>query len=144
MTLPVAYYQSVSPNITSSKVLASYLTILCRASITEAFYFSRSQGESNHRILFEKLIAFVHSKSSGPIKSTRGVELISLPLTEDEETWFMIYLTEGKGMQLSGAADTVTMRKIATRSSRGMDNRRSRSSEKIGGISWNTLKAMPG
>ena len=140
VTLPVAYYHTVSPSITSNKVLETYFLTLCRASITEAFYFSRTQGDLNHRVLFEKLIIFVHANSSGAIKATRAVELISLPLNDDEESWFNEFLEEGEGRTLPGASDTVIMKKIATgRPVPELDNGAIRSGRKIDGVNWATL-----
>ena len=143
ITLPVAYYQSISPIFTSKESIESYFRILCRISITEAFYFSRTQGDLNHQDLFEKLIALVHTDSNGAIRATRGVELISLPLTEEEESWFTAYLAEGKGSRLPGAADTLKMRAIATGIPEDVNHRRRKSTEKIDGISWETLRALP-
>ena len=140
VTLPIAYYQTVSPSIKSGKVLETYFLTLCRASITEAFYFSRTHGDLNHRVLFEKLITFVHANSSGPTKANRGVELISLPLNEDEEVWFNEYLNNGRGSTLPGATDTLIMRGISIgRPDPHLQNRRRASSQKIGGINWETL-----
>lgn len=140
VTLPIAYYHTVSPSITSSKVLEAYFLTLSRASVTEAFYFSRAQGELNHRFLFENLVAFVHAKSIGPIKATRGVELISLPMNDEEESWFNAVL-EGGG-KLPGAADTLVMRNIATgRPSPNAQHQRNRSGSKIDGVNWQTLKS---
>lgn len=137
----MAYYHTVSPGITSSKVLEAYFVVLCRASITEAFFFSRAQGELNHRILFEKLISFVHKESKGAIKATRGVELISLPLNEEEESWFEGFLDDGKGSTLPGAQDSLTMRHIATgHSSAKSQKRRAARGQTIDGVDWNTLK----
>ena len=140
-TLPVAYYQTLSPLITSGKVLEAYFLTLSRASIAEAFYFSRAQGEPNHRLLFEKLVTFVHADSSGAIKANRGVELISLPLNEYEETWLNEYLGEGKGSTLPGAMDTLIMRATLTgRSDFRPRHWRRINSHKIGGMDWETLK----
>lgn len=137
----MAYYHTVSPIITSSKVLEAYFYVLCHASITEAFYFSRAQGELNHRVLFEKLISFVHEKSTGAIKATRGVELISLPLNNEEESWFEDFIEEGQGSTLPGAVDSLTMRHIAIgRSKSSPQHRRSGSGQTIGGVNWDTLK----
>ena len=96
----------------------------------------------NHRALFEVLITFVHTKSRGAIKAARAVELISLPLTEEEETWLMTYLAEGKGNRMPAAADTLKMRAIATGRSDHMQYRRTKSSEKIDGVNWETLSAI--
>jgi len=137
----MAYYHTVSPTITSSRVLEAYFLILCHASVTEAFYFSRGQGDLNHRVLFEKLINFVHGKSKGATRAARGVELISLPLNADEEIWFEEFLEEGKGSTLPGAVDSITMRRIATgRSSAKSQSRKSGSGQTIEGVNWDTLK----
>ncbi len=143
VSLPVAYYHSVSPTFNLSKALEAYFLILCRANVTEAFYFSRTQGDLNHRVLFEKLIAFVHAKSSGTLKAIRGVELVSLPLTKEEEDWFTAYLMEGKGSRLSGAADTLIMRETSNGHFENVQHRRSKGSEKIDGVNWEILRAIP-
>ncbi len=140
-TLPVAYYQTVSPAITSGKILEIYFLTLCRVSITEAFYFSRTQGDLNHRVLFEKLINFVHASSHGAVKAVRGVELINLPLHKDEEDWFMEFLKDGKGKNLAGANDTLIMRAILIgRSESVSQDRRKGNSQKIDGVDWHTLR----
>ncbi|CAF9942678.1 MAG: hypothetical protein ALECFALPRED_009907 [Alectoria fallacina] len=139
--LPVAYYQTVTPSITSGKVLETYFLTLCRVSITEAFYFSRTKGDLNHCVLFEKLIHFVHADSHGATKATRGVDLISLPLNEEEESWFTEFLEDGKGRSLAGANDTLIMRAIATGRSKPVSrDRRTGNSHKIDGVDWNTLR----
>ncbi|CAF9906964.1 hypothetical protein IMSHALPRED_005405 [Imshaugia aleurites] len=139
-TLPIAYYQTVSPAITSGKVLETYFLTLCRVSITEAFYFSRTQGDLNHRVLFEKLIKFVHANSHGTTKATRGVELVNLPLNEEEESWFTEFLEDGKGRNLAGANDTLIMRAIAIGRTESVSLDRRGNSQKIDGVDWNTLR----
>ena len=140
-TLPIAYYQTVSPAITSEKVIKTYFLTLCRVSITEAFYFSRKQGTLNHRVLFEQLVNFVHANSHGAIKATRGVELISLPLDSEEEAWLVKFLEDGEGRNLPGAQDTMIMRAMATgRSDSIPQDRRKGNSQKIDGVDWHTLR----
>lgn len=141
VTLPVAYYHSVSPSITTSKALEAYYLTLCRSSITEAFYFSRAQGDLNHRVLFEKLINFVLAQSSGAIKAIRGVELINLPFSETEESWLQSFLREGKGSYLQGAKDTLIIRSLATGLPGALGNLKTRGSHKIDGVNWATLKS---
>ena len=121
-------------------MLEAYHLILCRASITEAFYFSRAQGDRNHQVLFEKLIGFVHTGSSGTSKATRGVELISLPLTEKEENLFEDILTRGEG-DLPGAEDTLRMRKLAIGHPIDSQSVRGNGSETINGVNWEILRA---
>ena len=95
-------------------MLNAFFVVLCETSITEAFYFSRGYDEPIRRHLFEKLIDFVHSDSDRELRASRGVELIGLPLDEEEGAWLEGYLTEGKGAAPSGAQDTLVMRRIAT------------------------------
>ena len=141
VTLPIAYYQTVSPSISSSKVLEAYFHVLCQTSITEAFFFSRTQGDQNHHVLFEKMITFVHVKSRGAERASRGVELINLPFNEEEEPWFEHYLDQGKGNSLPGALDTLTMRLIATgRFAKGRQSGRSGGGQTIDGVNWETLR----
>ena len=138
--LPLAYFHTVCPTIASSKVLDLFFTIQCRASITEAFYFSRSHGELIHRRLFEKLIAFVHANLTGETRAASAVELIDLPFDETEEEWLEEYLVEGKGRSLYGAKDTIMMRKIATgRSQSAVDLSRNTNGRKINGVDWESL-----
>ena len=141
VTLPISYYQTASPIISSGKVLETYFLVLCHAGITEAFYFSRSRGDPDHRVLFEKLITFVHAGSSGESKAARGLELVSLPLTDKEDRWFRDFLANENGNILNGAADTLTMRDITVvRPNADSNGRKARSSDKIDGLSWATLK----
>ena len=141
VTLPLAYYYSVSPIVESSSVLQALLAVQCRASITEAFYFTRRQAENQHRILFERLISAALSPGPGPRCGARSVELINLPFTTAEEAWFEEYLSKGKGRTLSGAKETVTMRKLATaRYEDALASWKGPGGRKIDGINWETLK----
>ena len=141
VTLPLAYYHAVSPIITSNKVLEAFYDVQCRASITEALYFSRSHGEPIHEFLFEKLIDFIHANSAGETRAARAVEFISLPFNEAEEIWLEQYLASGKGSALQGANDTLMMRKLATgRSQDAMDFGRNLNGQKINGVNWTVIK----
>ncbi|MCJ1376050.1 hypothetical protein MMC20_007288 [Loxospora ochrophaea] len=139
-TLALTYYHTVSPPLTTTKVLDAFFAVYCRGSITEAFFFSRSQGEHIHRHLFEKLVSFVHAEAGGTIRATRGVELIGLPFNEEEETWFEEYLVEGKGRSLYGAKDSVMMRKILTgRAREAVEFGKDLSGKVIDGVNWTSL-----
>ena len=140
VSLPVAYYHSVSPPLASSKVLETYFLTLCRASITEAFYWSRAQGEVKHQILFKKLIEFVLSQPSGDSKADQGVELISLPFDEQEEAWFREDLIKAKPEAVKGAADTLIMRNIALGRTETLDETVGLAqNKKIDGVDWGSL-----
>ena len=109
-TLPLAYYHTVSVSITSSKVLEAFFSILCHTSITEAFFYSRSQGEAIHRGLFERLINCVLTNNQAKSRAYQSTDFITLPLDKTEESWLEEYLSEGEGRRLPGAADTLTTR----------------------------------
>ena len=111
--LPLHYYHTVSPALASIKVLDAVFDAICRTSVTEAYQFCQTQGELARRQLFEKLVSFVHGSSSGVVRGRRAIELINLPLDNDEEDWFEEYLLTGKGKGLYGANDTILMRRLA-------------------------------
>ncbi|MCJ1404084.1 hypothetical protein MMC11_007309 [Xylographa trunciseda] len=140
-SLPLSYYHSVSPPLASMKVLSAFFERSCKASLTEAFYFARQSGQPKHRQLFEQLITFVHANSAGDVRASRALELIHLPLDEDEEQWFEEFLNEGKGSTLYGAKDTLMMRKIAKGQVRDAVYLGSKlSGRKIDGMNWTTLQ----
>lgn len=138
--LPLAYYYTVSPAITSHKVLETFFSVLARTNVTETFFFARRQGEPNHRKLFEILISCVLDGEEGENRARRSVELIHLPFSKEEELWFEEYLADGRGKGLSGAADTLEMRKVVTgraltNEGQGMGVGR----RKNGGSDWSSL-----
>lgn len=139
-TIALQYYHTVSPIISSTKTLDEYFKCLCRSSITEAFFFARSQHPSSHRRLFELMLAFVHGSSSGDARSSRGIELVGLPFDEEEADWFEDYLLRGKGKGLYGAKDTMIMRQIAMGDGQRAENlSRDIRERRIDGMNWITL-----
>ncbi|MCJ1381909.1 hypothetical protein MMC17_005021 [Xylographa soralifera] len=140
-SLPLSYYYSVSPPLASTKVLSAFFERSCKASLTEAFYFSRRRGPLQHHQLFEQLITFVHANSAGSVRASRALELIHLPLDDEEEQWFEEFLNEGKGTTLYGAKDTLMMRKIAKGQVReAVDLGSKLSGRKIDGLNWDALR----
>ena len=139
-SLPLQYYHTVSPALTSRKILDAVFDVICHASVTEAYQFSQAQGEIAQRRLFEKLISFVHGSSSGPKRGARATELICLPFTDEEENWFEGYLLNGKGTGLYGARDTVLMRRLALdRSLEAKELSHSVKEGMIDGLNWANL-----
>lgn len=108
--------------------------------MTETFFFARRQGEPNHRKLFEILVASVLEGKEGENRARRSVELIHLPFTKDEEAWFEAYLDDGRGKNLSGAADTLEMRKMVTgRAPANEGQGKGFARRKNGGSEWSSL-----
>ncbi|KAI9757042.1 MAG: hypothetical protein M4579_003611 [Chaenotheca gracillima] len=141
MSLPLAYYHAVSPTLSSPKALDALYTALSRASITEAFYFARGHDEQTHCRLLEHLIHESLTFLRGEERANRAVELINQPFTEEEEGWFIEYLTSGKGKTLHGANDTVMMRRIATGNFAAIvEESKGPTGRKMDGLNWEIIK----
>jgi hypothetical protein len=69
------------------------------------------------------------------------MELVGLPLDEDEEVWFESVLLHGNASTLPGAKDTVMMRRLATgRVSDISPELESLSGKKVDGLNWDNLR----
>ncbi|KAF9891741.1 hypothetical protein FE257_003222 [Aspergillus nanangensis] len=112
-SLVMAYYLTASPPLATEKVQKAFYATLCRASITEAFYFTRNHEESLRSRYLSQLIEFVHMTEAGPLRGQRAMELIGLPFDDQEEEWFEHTLLDGSAKPLHGAKDTVMMRRLA-------------------------------
>lgn len=140
-SLAIAYYLTVSPPLESEKVQLSYFETLCRASITEAFYFLRKYDDNRRRQLLEQLILFVHKTPAGNLRGERAIELLNLPFDEEEESWFEDYLLNGTVASLAGAKDTVLMRRLATGKTGNLPpSVKSLGGRKIDGVNWDDLR----
>ncbi|KAF4294444.1 hypothetical protein KXX33_005906 [Aspergillus fumigatus] len=139
--LAMAYYLTVTPPLASEKVQKAFFEILCRSSITEAFYFTRKRDESLRRAYLEQLIEFVLKTSPGQMRSQRAMELISLPLDNTEEEWFEEALLRGCAKTLHGAKDTAMMRRFATGKLDALSPElESLGGKKIDGLDWDALR----
>jgi hypothetical protein len=139
--IALAYYHAVSPPvILSSKTLDALLDVMAQASLTEAYFFTKTQDLPTQHHLFRRLLSFVHGASGGQIRAVRASELIGLPLNHDEEMWFEEFLIEGKGRALYGAKDTVTMRRIVMgRTGEAVNVVEGYKDRNIDGLSWASL-----
>lgn len=111
----MAYYFTVSPPLASDKVRRAFFATLCRYSVTDAFFFSRKNDELSRRRYLEQLVVSVLATSPGQTRSKRGMELLSLPFSAEEEEWFKEALVEGNAKSLQGAKDILMMRCLAVR-----------------------------
>lgn len=116
-SLPLAYYHTTQPALQTSSALELLFGALARTTVTEALYFSRTHPSATRRQLFEKLVASVleHPQGSG----ARGKELVSLPLTGEEEQWFQEYIAVGEGRKSKNAKAVAQMRQLVTGRQRG-------------------------
>ncbi|KAL2816802.1 nuclear pore complex assembly-domain-containing protein [Aspergillus cavernicola] len=140
-SLVMAYYLTVNPPLASGKAQRAFMETLCRASIAEAFYFTRKHNETLRLSYFTQLIEFVHRTDAGQIRSRRAMELIDLPFDDQEEEWFEDTLLRGNAKTLRGAKDTVMMRRLATgKLSELSTELESLGGKKIDGLNWDVLK----
>lgn len=140
MSLALAYYYTVQPALLDSYTLDLLFTAIAKTSVTEAFFFLRGQSEEDGQRMFESLLRIVLHEPLGERAAARGIELINLPFTQEDEKFFEDYLTKGGGSRTSRARDFVMMRRI----SRGRFNEAlavdCARSKTIGGLNWETLQ----
>jgi len=139
LSLPLAYYHTVQPTLTTAQAIESLFSAMARTSVTEAFYFARGQPEYGQRHMFEMLIALVLNNSSKDTIADRGIELVNLPLNPQEEAWFEEYLQHGEGRTIKRAKDTLMMRRIGTGNFTESLSMRNLNSRSINGLDWHTL-----
>ncbi|PYI07272.1 hypothetical protein BO78DRAFT_396569 [Aspergillus sclerotiicarbonarius CBS 121057] len=140
-SLVMAYYLTVAPPLASEKVQRAFFKTLCRASIAEAFYFTRRYDENLRRSYLTQLIGFVHTTEAGQLRSTRAMELIGLPFDDQEEKWFEHALLHGSAKGLHGSKDTVMMRRLASGKLSGLStDLESLGGTKIDGLNWDVLR----
>ncbi|TGO69824.1 hypothetical protein BOTNAR_0006g00090 [Botryotinia narcissicola] len=141
LAIPLAYYHTVQPALTSSRATESLFSAIARTSVTEAFYFSRGQSQYMQRHMFEQLIAAVLKNSPPETIADRSVELVNLPLSPEEEAWFEDYLLRGEGRAIRKARDTIMMRRIGTGKFSETLSLKGIGSRSIGGLDWERLSA---
>ena len=121
-------------------MLEAYFETLASASVTEAYFFARAQGEDRHHELFVKLIEFVAGQPSGEGKAQQGFEVVSLPLDRTEEEWFREVLEGANQKEMKGAADMLVMRDIAMGRVEGLEEEvELTGNRKIEGVNWESL-----
>lgn len=139
LSLPLAYYHTVQPTLTNSQALEGLFSAMARTSVTEAFYFSRGQPEHGRRHMFEMLVSLVLNNSTKETIADRSIELVNLPLTQEEEEWFEYYLQQGEGRSSRKAKDTLMMRRIGTGKFTESLSVRQMNGRSMGGLDWHTI-----
>ncbi|RFU23786.1 hypothetical protein B7463_g12552, partial [Scytalidium lignicola] len=99
LALPLAYYHTVRPVLTNPHSIENLFLAIVKRSVTEAFYFSRAQPEHIQRRMFETLVALVLNSSSASTIADQAAELVGLPFTQEEESWFEDYLLHNEGIR---------------------------------------------
>jgi hypothetical protein len=140
-SLALAYYITVSPPLASADVLHAFFGVLCRAGITEAFYFTRKRDDTSRKELFELLVTSILRSEPGSWRGEIANEMIRLPLDDREEQWLDDCLLRGRAKHLQGAKDSVMMRRVATGRLDNLGNDlESLVGKQMEGITWDVLK----
>ncbi|KAJ5220425.1 hypothetical protein N7468_009629 [Penicillium chermesinum] len=140
-SLAIAYYLTAAPPLATEKVQRAYFETLARSGVTEAFFFTRKYDEFHRHSFFVQLIEFVLKTSPGQTRSKRAMELVGLPLDEDEEAWFQESLLRGAASHFPGAKDTLMMRCFATGKMDALAAElETLGGKKVEGLNWDDLR----
>ncbi|TAQ85841.1 hypothetical protein B7494_g5844 [Chlorociboria aeruginascens] len=139
LTRVLEYYHSTEPALTNSNALEGLFSALARSNVTEAFYFARGQPEYARQHMFEMLISLVLNNSTNGTAADRSVELVNLPFTKEEESWFEGYLLRGEGRSIRKGKDAVMMRTIGTGNFAESLSIKGINGRVIGGLDWAAL-----
>ncbi|KAG4437013.1 hypothetical protein IFR05_007517 [Cadophora sp. M221] len=139
LTFALAYYHTAQPTLTSRSAIECLFSAIARTSVTEGFYFARGQPQYAQRHMFEMLISVVLNNSPPATIGDRSLELVSLPLSSEEDVWLGEYLLHGDGRNLKKGKDTVMMRKIGMGNFTDSLAMRGINSRPIGQLDWSNL-----
>lgn len=146
--LPLAYYNCAKPPLVKDDVKVEFVKYMAARNVTETFYWIRARPEYEHKPLLEILIEETLERSAwagsvaegGYSREEKAMEFVSLPLDDAEEKWVDAFLTEGKGRNFRGAADTVMVRRIATGRLQQAASDITTKGRKHGQVNWDLLK----
>ncbi|KAI8939763.1 hypothetical protein NX059_003506 [Plenodomus lindquistii] len=145
--LPLAYYNCVKPPLDDDKVRVEFAKYLAARNVTETYWWIHTRPECEHKALLEILVeqtlernAYSSDEEEKYARADKAVELVSLPLSDEEDEFIEKFLTEGKGRTYAGSHDTVMMRRIATgRLTQAVGEGNLRGTRKEG-VSWEILR----
>ncbi|KAF2827387.1 hypothetical protein CC86DRAFT_455059 [Ophiobolus disseminans] len=146
--LALAYFNCVKPPLDDQKTRIEFAKYMSTRNVTETYYWIRTRPQYEHKPLLEILIEQTLERStwSGSVENVaytredKALELVSLPLSEEEEEFFEKFLTEGKGRTFIGATDTLLMRRVAMGRLADVANEASTRGRKYDGLNWEILK----
>ncbi|EOD51824.1 hypothetical protein UCRNP2_1380 [Neofusicoccum parvum UCRNP2] len=143
--LPLAYYNTVRPPLTDPELQRAYFRYLTALSVTQSYFFARTQPEQDRRALLEMLVQEAMAHDNREERAQRTEELVDLPLTEEEERWFEEFLLEGKGRSLHASRDTVMARRLATgRYPDAVDVGKPLTGRRFNDVTWDGVKDILG
>lgn len=142
-SLAMAFYLVVSPPLQKTDTLEAYFHLLVQTDIVEAYHFAQRQDKTTHETLFEDMLRLLLEENVSARKADRMTLMLSLPLTDEEDQWFEQYLLRGDGSRISGAKDSVIMRRLALgRSIEGIGALDRYRGTKVNGVNWDDIRTM--
>ncbi|RQM08312.1 hypothetical protein DH86_00003811 [Scytalidium sp. 3C] len=139
ITLAMSYYYTVQPMLTDSRSVDKLFLTIAETSVMEAFYFLRAQPSHTQQHMFEKLVTQVLNSSSVSTIADQATELVSLPFTREEESWFEDYLLQNEGRSMRKAKDALIMRRLGTGKFEEVLALRDVNSRTVDGLDWTNL-----
>ena len=114
---------------------------LIRTNVTGAYNLAKQNP--SHQRLFEQLVLSIHDEDASEARAQRALQLIGLPFTEEEETWFEESLLHGRAAKSLGAKDSVLMRRLATGNLHTGSSTVDRlKGSKIDGVNWEDIRRI--
>lgn len=146
--LALAYYNCVKPPLEDEKIRVAFARYLANRNVTEMYYWIHGRPEYEQKPLLEIVIeeTLDHDAwSERPehdvyTRDAKAYELVSLPLSEEEEGFIEKFLTEGRGRTFQNAQDVVMMRKIATGKLADVAADVGTRGRRVDGVNWDVLK----
>lgn len=135
----MSYYYTVQPMLTDSRSVDKLFLTIAETSVMEAFYFLRAQPSHTQQHMFEKLVTQVLNSSSVSTIADQATELVSLPFTREEESWFEDYLLQNEGRSMRKAKDALIMRRLGTGKFEEVLALRDVNSRTVDGLDWTNL-----
>lgn len=144
--LPLAYYNCANPPLVGQDVKNEFVRYMADRNVTETFYWIRARPEHEQKPLLQVFVEEILDQNGWDRedeqykRQEKALELVSLPLTEEEEIWIETFLTEGKGRNYRNALDTVQMRRIASGRLKEAANEATAKGRKHDQVNWEILR----
>lgn len=146
--LPLAYYNCVKPPLEDQKVRDEFARYLSARNVTETYFWIQTRPDHEQKPLLEILLEQTLEKSvwnngvgeEAYTREDKAMELVSLPFSDEEETFIEDFLIKGRGRTFRNAEDTVMMRRIAMGRLSDVAADQSTRGQRVGGVDWDSLK----
>ena len=137
----MAYHITIRPPLRNQQTLDALFDLLVQTNVVEAYDFARQKPQ--HKSLFESLITSIHEEGPSDARAQRALQLLSLPFTAEETSWFEDCLLHGGAAKCPGAKDSVLMRRLAMGDMQSAPGNVSRlKGSKVDGVNWEEIRKI--